>query len=184
MSVSRQAISKWERNESYPDTENLIAIARFFNVSIDDLINKPLDSQAESDSSEINPSHEFIDESASNNSEAEGKKAKHRFSTLFWRNVPYPIIITVIYLLWGFLADGWQIGWVLYVTIPIYDSVIHCINCKRFTPFNYPVFITFVFLLFGMLYGIWHPLWVIYLTIPVYYPIANSIDSAMRNKRK
>ncbi|MBQ3571602.1 MAG: helix-turn-helix transcriptional regulator [Clostridia bacterium] len=44
LKVSRQAVSKWERNEAYPDTENLIAIAKFFNVSIDDLINKDLTS--------------------------------------------------------------------------------------------------------------------------------------------
>ena len=42
LGVSRQAVSKWERNEAYPDTENLIAIAKFFNVKIDDLINTPI----------------------------------------------------------------------------------------------------------------------------------------------
>ena len=44
LKVSRQAVSKWERNEAYPDTENLIAISNFFNVKIDDLINKDLTS--------------------------------------------------------------------------------------------------------------------------------------------
>lgn len=36
--VSRQAISKWECGESYPDTEKLIAIAKFFDVSLDQLV--------------------------------------------------------------------------------------------------------------------------------------------------
>ena len=49
MGVSRQAISKWERNESYPDTENLIAIAKFFGVSIDDMINTSLDAKSDSE---------------------------------------------------------------------------------------------------------------------------------------
>ncbi len=38
--VSRQAISKWERNEATPDVYNLSALAQAFNVTIDDLINE------------------------------------------------------------------------------------------------------------------------------------------------
>ena len=33
--VSRQAVSKWEQNQSSPDTENLIAISKLFNVSVE-----------------------------------------------------------------------------------------------------------------------------------------------------
>lgn len=37
--VSRQAISKWERSESSPDTDNLIALANLYGVTIDELLN-------------------------------------------------------------------------------------------------------------------------------------------------
>jgi len=37
--VSRQAVSKWERAESSPDTDNLIALARMYGVSLDTLLN-------------------------------------------------------------------------------------------------------------------------------------------------
>ncbi len=37
--VSRQAISKWERSESSPDTDNLIALAKLYGITIDELIN-------------------------------------------------------------------------------------------------------------------------------------------------
>ena len=36
--VSRQAISKWERAEASPDTDNLILLARLYQVSLDDLL--------------------------------------------------------------------------------------------------------------------------------------------------
>ncbi len=36
--VSRQAVSKWERSESSPDTDNLIALAALYNVSLDELL--------------------------------------------------------------------------------------------------------------------------------------------------
>ncbi|MCC0647338.1 helix-turn-helix domain-containing protein [Clostridioides sp. ZZV15-6598] len=38
LNVSRQAISKWESNKTYPDIENLILLRNLFNVTLDDLI--------------------------------------------------------------------------------------------------------------------------------------------------
>ena len=38
LGVSRQAVSKWERSESSPDTDNLIALAALYDVSLDDLL--------------------------------------------------------------------------------------------------------------------------------------------------
>jgi transcriptional regulator with XRE-family HTH domain len=39
LGLSRQAVSKWERAESSPDTDNLIALAALYNVSLDELLN-------------------------------------------------------------------------------------------------------------------------------------------------
>lgn len=36
--VSRQAVSKWERSEASPDTDNIILLARLYNVSLDELL--------------------------------------------------------------------------------------------------------------------------------------------------
>lgn len=38
--VSRQAISKWERDVAIPSTENMLELSKIFGVSIDDLLNK------------------------------------------------------------------------------------------------------------------------------------------------
>lgn len=38
LEVSRQAVSKWERSESSPDTDNLIALADLYGVSLDELL--------------------------------------------------------------------------------------------------------------------------------------------------
>jgi HTH-type transcriptional regulator/antitoxin HipB len=38
LGVSRQAVSKWERSESSPDTNNLIALAKLYEVSLDALL--------------------------------------------------------------------------------------------------------------------------------------------------
>lgn len=39
VTVSRQAISKWELGESMPDTENVVQLTKIFDVSADFLLN-------------------------------------------------------------------------------------------------------------------------------------------------
>lgn len=36
--VSRQAVSKWERSEASPDTDNLVVLAQLYGVSLDELL--------------------------------------------------------------------------------------------------------------------------------------------------
>lgn len=38
LEVSRQAVSKWERDEAMPETEKVVRIARLFGVSLDELL--------------------------------------------------------------------------------------------------------------------------------------------------
>ena len=38
LGVSRQAISKWERAEASPDTDNLIALAEIYGITLDALL--------------------------------------------------------------------------------------------------------------------------------------------------
>lgn len=36
--IARQAVSRWETDQSYPDLENLMALRRLYHVSIDELL--------------------------------------------------------------------------------------------------------------------------------------------------
>lgn len=47
LGVTRQAVSKWERSESSPDTDNLIALAALYGVSLDDLLYQDVAEAAE-----------------------------------------------------------------------------------------------------------------------------------------
>lgn len=49
LGISRQAVSKWERAESSPDTDNLICLAKLYGVSLDELLDcdKDIDEIAE-----------------------------------------------------------------------------------------------------------------------------------------
>lgn len=62
LGLSRQAVSKWERAESSPDTENLISLAKLYDVSLDELLNP---------SDEIEDDIEFENEDRARQREAE-----------------------------------------------------------------------------------------------------------------
>lgn len=38
LNISRQSISKWELDKSYPDTENLVFLSEIYNITIDELV--------------------------------------------------------------------------------------------------------------------------------------------------
>lgn len=39
LQVSRQAVAKWEKGESMPDIENCMALAKLYDVTLDNLVN-------------------------------------------------------------------------------------------------------------------------------------------------
>lgn len=38
LNISRQSISKWENNRSFPDVDNLIRLSKIYEISIDELL--------------------------------------------------------------------------------------------------------------------------------------------------
>lgn len=45
--VSRQSISNWENDKTYPDINSLVLLSKFFNVSLDDLVKGDIDKMKE-----------------------------------------------------------------------------------------------------------------------------------------
>jgi len=43
MKVTRQSVSKWELDQSYPSIDKLVEIADFFNVSLDEMLRNEVD---------------------------------------------------------------------------------------------------------------------------------------------
>ena len=105
--VSRQAVSKWERAESSPDTDNLISLARLYNVSLDDM---------------LNPGDNFDKQDPCKNVIDGDEKSSKKTSLL--KVFPYPILVTIIYLFIGIIWGLWNPGWLLFLTIPIWASIV------------------------------------------------------------
>ena len=253
LGVSRQAVSKWERGEAYPDTENLIAISEMFSVTIDELLKSDnissdaFDKQQEESANPTDSSNDSgfhvnvgnkvkLDLNGEITVDDEDTKVKIDFDngditvndedgqvkvglgnggiivnsddgvkvklgkghivindddddeyigekgtilSAFYA-IPYPIITVVAFLALGLFFGAWYWAWTLFMTIPVYYSLLGTIRRKKLSHFAYPVFAAFIYCLLGMLCGIWHPGWLIFLTIPIYYPVAEAIDKSIK----
>ena len=246
LAVSRQAVSKWERGEALPDTDNLIRLARLYNVSIDEIVGYAPEKETSADENKAAAGADGAKETdnasgadgANDDGNADGeddeyftqdgetkkyysktKGGKHiRFETdgkqkriiisdddddddddddMDSDDYPrrrtrlcdvldgvYTILCVVAFFVWGAVFNGWEIAWTLFITIPIFTSIVACVRKKRVGKFNFPCFVAFVYLLFGMIFNIWHPLWIIFLLVPAFYPIARVIDSSIKDKER
>ena len=145
LGVSRQAVSKWERAESSPDTDNLIALARLYGVSLDELLlqgPRPGETEEAREEREIFEAAQAWEDAEARLEKKQKKKRKARKEKLLWlltlvlmAGLPtvthllgldgvYPVVITVIYLITGFLLDNWHPGWMLYLSIPLYYALL------------------------------------------------------------
>lgn len=148
--VSRQAISKWERGEATPDSDNLICLAKIYNISLDELI-----------SSKEN-----------NNMNEESKKTK-LMKIKDYVLVAFFFIVTIIYLILGFTLSLWHPGWLLYFLPVIITSILDVIDKKSVSEFAFPLLVAGIYLVLGFFWNLWHPGWVVFILIPVFYIVCN-----------
>ncbi|MBO4478830.1 MAG: helix-turn-helix transcriptional regulator [Clostridia bacterium] len=208
--VSRQAVSKWERCESSPDTDNLIELARLYKVSLDELINgtdlPPKAPRTEETEQVAADTDAFVweddgitvaikeKEVSVKNEDGEEKTydaeylrkkdlKEKRVNTTVSSLVA--LLAVVGYLLLGFCVKsgkGWTCGWPLFLAIPVASSIVSFIFYKRIALLNYPCVVVGIYCFVGMYCGIWHPTWVMFITIPVFYIIAEKIDRMIRTR--
>ncbi len=123
--ISRQAVSKWERAEASPDTDNLILLSRLYGVSLDSLLATEDEVvSAQNSEAENAPNAEMSTQTD------DGKQKGHVSpkTARFWKAFPYPILVTVVYLLLGFLGNWWHPGWLVFLTIPLYYFIISLVT--------------------------------------------------------
>ena len=200
LQVSRQAISKWERGEASPDTDNLIELAKIYDVSLDELVG--LSSNKENKKEEKKDAKEgvVIDDNGIHITDDEGNKVEvsegkvhlydedgkevvkkgpskeQRFLVLISSVVTLTVVIA--YLLLGSILDLWAKAWVLFLLVVIVPSIFEAFVKHKPQKFSYAVFIAFIYLLLNVWIlenPLWHPLWVLFITIPVFYAVMTFI---------
>ena len=197
LQVSRQAISKWERGEASPDTDNLIELAKIYNISLDELVGLSTEKKAEE--KEPQKDQITIDDNGIHIKDDEGNEVEVKEGHIHLKdengekviksvskNQKISILISTIttllvvitYLLLGSLLGLWAKAWVLFLLVAIIPSVCDAIINKKFFQFSYALFITFIYLLLNvwvLTTPLWHPLWVMFITIPIYWSVASFV---------
>lgn len=194
LGVSRQAVSKWERAEASPDTDNLILLARLYHVSLDELLfagERPAAPYVQ-DTSLAEPTFAepfrevgtaFVPEECDPDAGCDGGGAAvEARPSSDGRNVeesrlkkfPYPVLVCIVYLLMGFVGNWWHPGWLIFLTIPLFYTLPD--QQESWMKFPYPILATLLFLVLGFCWGLWHPGWIVFLTVPLYYFIVEAVE--------
>lgn len=170
LGLSRQAISKWERGESSPDTDNLIALAELYHMTLDQLLG--------GEPSPLTPPQPSPRQAADVAQPAEQPKTKEKHHALHGKlgkslfKFPFPVVVAIVYVVLG-MTVGWHPTWLVFLLIPIYYHFAGACMTKSQKAFMMaqpvPEVIITVFLVLGVCAKLWHPAWVLFLIIPVYY---------------
>ncbi len=176
LGVSRQSISKWERAEASPDTDNLIALAQVYGLSLDEL---------------LDTSKDVVKISTSKNKKDYGSKLKSLLSKAndfgLYPNAaramfkfPFPVFLIIIYIALSFVTKMWHPLWIMFLTIPVYYRIAIALKAQNkkalalLLPF--PEIMLIAFLILGLCFGLWNS-WILFLFIPIYYWLAACVKS-------
>lgn len=187
LGVSRQAVSKWERAEASPDTDNLIQLAKLYGISLDQLLGTgnaaPAPPPAPFPSAEI-PQEISREQGAESQPVyiVEEEPVRMNYKMLF--GFPLYLIVLLTYLIMGAFWGGWHPGWLLFFLPPIWHSVVIAVQRRDARRFAYPVFVTFLYLCLGIFFDLWHPAWILFTTIPLYYPLIGYFRKVYRAQNR
>lgn len=186
--VSRQAVSKWERCEASPDTENLLSLSKIYTVSLDDILGdktaEEILSEKEADT-EPEESRSLPCTPVSNSTEntAEQKRPLSEILKTEMEDLPsfgkkllrFPFFLVALigYLAVGFTIKLWHPTWLIFLAIPAYyiTAVAFLQKTEKKMLLTLPVYLyaVIIFLIIGLILNLWHPAWLVFLCIPLYY---------------
>ena len=165
LGLSRQAVSKWERAEASPDTDNLICLAKLYGVSLDELLatDEDLDTIVQEQVKEEAPAQEEKGEGVNIKDDevvlysksgkkvtinddgvtcynADGTVKEHKF------DVPTAVIgaieatlftlAAIAFILLGTLCGLWASAWIVFFIPEIICSFARAIRKKNANHFN------------------------------------------------
>lgn len=180
LGVSRQAVSKWERAEASPDTDNLIALAGIYGMTLDQLLDTTKDQYILDEGKKDEPQ-----EKESNLKKMARKGRDYLNSSLYPEiarkmfRFPYPMVIVVLYLVICFglkalgASDPWGVFSLLFLTIPMYYMIAAACRARSKKTFLFlmptPIVIVTIYLFCGFVFGLWGISAIMFLAIPLYY---------------
>ena len=162
LGLSRQSISKWERAEASPDTDNLIALAEVYGVTLDELLgnNEPKAEKTEPQATKKQLSAKQI----------KGKQNLKKAPLLFLGAI-------AVYVGGGIILGvfWWALMWVLFPLVLGYtfSALSLCFEDRKLLSIIFStiaaIFLAVsLYIVLGVTFGLWGLAWIIFLAIPAY----------------
>ena len=163
LGLSRQSISKWERAEASPDTDNLIALAEVYGITLDQLLgnNEP--------EKEPQPQPKAPEKQLS----AKQLKGKENL-----KKAPLLFLGAIALYVGGGIILGvfwWLLMWILFPLVLGYtmSALSMCFDDRKFLSILFSaiaatLFAVSLYIASGVAFGLWGIAWLIFLAIPAY----------------
>lgn len=181
LNVSRQAISKWEKDIALPDTNNLIMLSKLFGVTLDELVNQNRSESCPNSKEEVTPNSIDGNKTIVSNEKVDSTK---KTSLIIVLSIVSALCFLSFFLVGFFVPNGWKFSWIFWLFIPIISSIFDSIKKRKISAFLFPILIAAIYFFLGLGFNLWHPYWILFLSIPVFYVIADPIDKLVLSKKR
>jgi len=190
LGISRQAVSKWERAESSPDTSNLISLAKLYRISLDELLDTD---QEKFESSEP------INQIDATGLAVENEAPKPDYVNVSWSGIHVKDGNDEVHVGWKGIhviengKEAVRIGpgydfsteeggkWYDEMRFGVVIDGAHHEHYSWKMDGLFSLIIVGVYLWVGFEYALWHPGWLLFLTIPIISSFVQAIKQKNLN---
>lgn len=182
LGISRQAVSKWERAEASPDTDNLIMLARLYGVSLDELL-KTEDEIPLPDPPVYEETEKIEQECITENCEEHGDSSgsQEDYVDVGFQGVHVRDKNGEVHVGWdGIHVDGRKNGDNVHI-----DKNGVYVNGKKYDKewfahhrhYRFPMWAVIIVLYFmiGVMWNAWHPGWLLFFFVPIWHSLVEAI---------
>lgn len=166
LGLSRQSISKWERAEASPDTDNLIALAEVYGVTLDELLGN---NEPKAENTEPQPTPQPKEKQLSAK-QIKGKQNLKKSPLLFLGAI-------AVYAGGGIIlgAFWWALMWILFPIVLGYafSALSMYFEDKKWLSIIFSTIAAIflaasLYIALGIILHLWGIAWLIFLAIPAY----------------
>lgn len=170
LGISRQSVSKWERAESSPEIDNLMALSKIYGLTIDELLDVSGDRVIVKNTGKKEVDFKGKMKSLLSKANDFGIYPETAKKLMVF---PFPIIVAFLYVALSMAFKIWHPLWIIFMTIPIYYRfAIACkANNKKVFALLIPVpeMVVTIYLLLGIAFSVWGYASLLFLIIPLFY---------------
>lgn len=176
LGISRQAVSKWERAEASPDTDNLILLAKLYGMSLDELLKTDQEEfesgQTNDDTIDTdgiyaeNEDGDFVHVSLSKGIHVKEKNGDEVHVS--WNGIHVKSSDEEGEHKFNLGKEG------VYVNGQKYDKDTLRKEWQNYYEFPISVLVCVTYIYIGIVYDAWHPGWLIFGIIPIFHSIVSA----------